>query len=601
MHIDSLKYIRGNEQNLLNKNDNSNLFSVLSNMSQCANRMSGKFQNYSIMVDFFKRNKISFLWLNNFFDSREFYKDLFSSESFKNEYRNELNRFNSWKKDFDKIKDKWHKEKIDYIFIKSTGSFPHMSDNVDILVRQRDFKKAGKVLADMGFINLRNIQEPHKNFYRKFIDGKSSIPVHLHERVCWGVPYENNDHLWDNYVSSDDDKTIHYPSNEDALLINIAHCFLEDHLIKIYDLLAVKICLEGEIDWNYVLRTTEDMYWLHAFYTGLLILDHLYMQVFQDTLFPPQLIEKAEYYVSKKNWIRKILKERIFVEKPIFPFKIPHIWTRIHSSLRVINDPTFGCQIRRYKLLFKHLLDGLIHLKLGIKSHPKMFLAIGGVDGSGKTAHCRALQNAFLTCEIKTSYVWSRAGSLPVTKIFMEIIKFFHFGKRKGRKQSLESKKRQLPKTSFNIRLWGILNIFDSILFYFCRVYIPLMFGKVVIADRYIYDSIIDMEHLGGSRNFSRISYKILQFLTPRPDLLLFLDVNPDTVLKRGSDESLVDIENKYSLYKSIMLEQKAIFIDNSKSFGEVSEKISYATLSRFFAKYPNKYNGYNLVSLKYK
>jgi thymidylate kinase len=551
------------------------------------------------LIRFLKKNKISFLPVKKLADPE--YQDFISSRSFQVEFEQERERILEWKRDFASIIEEWNEEKIDYILIKSTGLFPHLSDNLDILVRQREFGKASALLVNRGFVDLRNIQEPHKRFFRKFDGGSSSLAVHLHERVCWGVPFDNNPHLWDNYVVSDQDATIHYPCPEDCILINVAHCFLEDHLIKIHDLLTMRACLAEAVDWDYVLRAADEMYWSHALYTGIVMIDHFYTKVFSRSLFPKEVHGPARHYVHNRRWIARTLERRILVPNPTFPFRIPHLWTRIHSSLRVLRDPIFGPPAKRYKSTLFNKLDGLIHLKLGIRNHPRMLVAICGPDGSGKTRHSLALREAFKTCEIVPSYVWSRAGSLPVTNLILKIVRLVCSGRPGTAKKPLEPEMRGLPKNPLFLKLWRWLNVLDLVLFGFIKITIPRLWGKVIISDRYIYDSIIDLETTSGTCNFGRVSYGVLRVLTPKPDLVFFLDATPEALTARGIEGPFSAQKQRYFAYQNLTRPNSAHLIDSTGRFNEVSGRISNLTLTRYFAKYPHKYRGYDLVSLRYK
>jgi len=551
------------------------------------------------IINYLNQNKISLLELY-LGKSKKRYRNFFLSKEFKKAYSDEYEKFRIWRESFIKVKEEWDKRGIDYIFHKSSGQFPYMSDNLDVLVKTKDFNKAGMILTDMGFIKLRNIQEANKNLYRRFVGEKSDIPIHLHERVCWIVPYEDNDHLWKNYIVSDKDEIVHYPSYEDSILINIAHFFLEDHKIKIFDLLTIKKCIKDNLDWNYILTTADKMHWVHALYAGILIMDFIYKRLFGDSFIPPEIIKKANDYVDKKQWIKIILQKKIFNNKCKMPLKLPHFWVRIHSSLRLINDPSFfRNKFDRYIQTFLHLLNGFIHLKLGINSHPSMLIAFSGLDGSGKTEHSQALLDAFKICEINPRYVWSRAGSLPLTNAMNKCIKYI---RRKDKKKlNVNNSNTYLTRNKFKVALWIIINYVDIILYYFFKIKIPLIFGKVVISDRYIYDSIVDLEYLKGSKNCNRILYKILGYLTPSPDILFFLDLDPAIILNRGRVESKDQLLDKYLDYKIVLSRANPILIDNSKPFHIVNEKICKVALTKYFAKYPDKYDGYRLISIKYK
>jgi thymidylate kinase len=558
---------------------------------------------YSKVIRLLKRNKISLIdVLEN--KSNRVNQDFLNSTEFSLALSEEKNHLSQWRNDFIIIKKEWDKANIDYMFHKSTGQFPYMSDNLDVLVRSKDFKKAGEILVDLGYVNLRNIQEAHKEFYRKFIGEKVIVPIHLHERVCWSVPYEDIEHLWDNYVISDSDETLRYPDFDDGIVINSAHCFLEDHIIKIYDLLIIKKCIDKKrINWDYVFLTAEKMHWLHSLNTAFVIFDYLYSNLFNESLFPESVLNKSKAQISGKKWILRTLNKKILNRDIKMPFNIPHLWTRFHTSIRVYNDITFGSKNQRIYQIFSSLLDGFIHSKLKIKSHPSFFITFSGLDGSGKTKHIDVLQKNFLSSGIKTHKIWSRAGSFPFVNNILKIMGFiFSRNSRKiDKKETITQSKRNLPKNKFINSSWVLINIMEMIIFYFVKIRVPLWLGKVIIADRYIYDSIIDLEGITKTGNFNRGLYRLLFACVPKPDISFYLDLHPTTILERGSDEIEEELNENYEYYNNITRDKNFIIIDNSIEFDFANQNLTFLTLSNYFNKYPEKFKGYKVVSFRYQ
>lgn len=441
----------------------------------------------------------------------------------------------------------------------------------------------------------------HKEFYRKFVGDEVVVPVHLHERVCWGVPFEDNEHLWNNYWVSEDVPIVHYPDCGDCILINIAHSFLEDHRIKIFDLLAIRHCLQNRhVDWGYITRTAREMKWEHSLYTALIMFDHIYKGLFGKALIPEEIYAESRRYVKSRKWINDKL-EKVLTKEISMPFVIPHLWTRIHTALRELDDPSFGTKGQRYWQVFGGLFDRFIHLKLGIKNHPPMFIAFSGLDGSGKTRHIETLRTNFLTCDIKTMYLWNRAGSFPFIGLILKIRRLIKSVFVPVGKVSEKSGENILPQNSLTIILWRWFNVFEMIIFYFFKVRVPVLFGKVIIADRYVYDSMVDMEYTAKSDDFCRVIYSILKYLTPKPDLSFFLDVDTDSIIKRGGNEVKEELVTKGWYYKKIITEMEAVCVDNNSMFRNASEKISRIALREFFSRYPEKFKGYKVISFKYK
>jgi len=552
------------------------------------------------VLQFLKKNKISLLQLKKN-ATEDCFKHFLSTEDFTSAYNDELNHYRNWHNDFILIKDAWASEDIDYMFHKSTGTFPYMSDNLDVLVKSQDFKKAGEILKELGYVNLRNIQEAHKGFYRRFIGDEVVVPIHLHERVCWVVPFEDNEHLWNNYLISEDVPIVHYPSHEDCILINIAHSFLEDHEIKLFDLLAIEHCLSnGPVEWEYIMRTAKKLKWEHSLHSALIIFDHAYNELFAKALVPEEVLAESRKYVKARKWIGNKL-QKILTSSISMPFVIPHLWTRIHTALRELNDSSFGTKGQRYWQVFGGLFDRFIHLKLGLKNHPSMFISFSGLDGSGKTRHIEILRDNFATCDIKTTHLWSRAGSFPFIRVIQNMRKLIKGGISPVDNVSAKLEGNRSLQSKLSIALWRSFNAFEMILLYFFKIRIPLLFGKVIIADRYLYDSIVDMEYAAKTTNFYRLIYSLLKYLTPNPDLVFFLDVDTDRIVRRCEDNIEEGLEVRRQNYKRVFSEMKPVYVDNNSLFCNTAEKISRIALRGFFSKYPDKFQGYKVISFRYK
>jgi len=549
-------------------------------------------------IDFCRRNKISILELSRRSCGRYFDNNP-SREAIERAVVTESSKHQKWRDSFIKIKNEWQRFGIECLLHKSVGGFPYMSDNLDVLVRETDFSRAGEILVELGYNELRNVQEAHKKLFRKFEGEAEWAPIHLHERVCWGVPFEDNEHLWTHSRVSAEDEHVRYPCPEDVILIQIAHSFLEDHLIRMTEVWSLKNCLQNEIDWPYVVRTAEEMHWAHALWTGFLIYENLHLRLFGGPLFPATIVERAEAFVREKRWIRSVLRRMFSFGSVKMPFAIPHLWTRYHTSLRVITDRSFGSRWERSSLVVWYLLDGLIHQKWGFNPHPRMFIAFCGADGSGKTRHSEALRKAFRTSGIKARTVWSRAGSLPLTQRLLRIMRKAGFVQPQAHRRVDVEDKRRL-KSRMKMTLWMLTNGLDLVLLTFFRITLPLIFGVVVIADRFIVDFLVDLEATHGTSNFNRPYYRLLKLLVPSPDLVFYLDVHPDAIQLRGCDENPVDLQKSYSLYEKAVQESGFIVIDNSKPFEQAGGEVIHRSLTAFFQKYPEKYDRYRLVSLWY-
>lgn len=550
------------------------------------------------IINYFTKNKISLIDIQNNYKNTS--NSFCKLPIFEQAYNEQVLNYLEWKQEAELILKIWKNNNIDFMYHKSVGEFPYLSDNLDVLVKSKDFTKCGKILIKNGYFDARNIQEAHKEFFRKFQGERIFLPFHLHERVCWSVPYEDIDHLWINKKHSSEDEFLFYPSEEDSILINTAHCFLEDHIVKVKDLLFIKKCINSkkEIDWDYITKTASKMHWERSLHTGFVIFSFLYLKLFNLELFPQSVINNSISYIKKRSWIYKKVN-KIKEQDVIMPFQIPHLWTRRHSALRELYDPSFGSKLARVYQITGGLVDRFIHLKLKLHNQPGMLIAVSGLDGSGKTIHINSLINAFNHCEINTKYFWTRAGSLSITKFFSRIYK--------GKGDNISSQKDTLLNTSkktkkqFLISFWRVLNIIDLVLFYSIIIRYHKLLNKVVICDRYYIDTLVDIESFNQRGEVNRIIYRIYKALIPKPDLAVYIKTPLSVIRERVKEKIVEDIDFNYKLIEKIIRSEKVMIIDNTNKFDNVSENLVNKVLTKYFDKYPNKFRNYKVVSYKYK
>ena len=137
------------------------------------------------------------------------------------------------------------------MLIKSAGiapSFPHLSDNVDDLVPAEHIPDARLALRDLGYVELRNLEEPRKFFFKRFEGGRQAAAHHLHEHVGWAVSFLDEPLLFRRARPAADDPELLIPHPQDAFLITTAHALYENKAFKLGDLVKVRQCLRSPRD-----------------------------------------------------------------------------------------------------------------------------------------------------------------------------------------------------------------------------------------------------------------------------------------------------------------------------------------------------------------
>jgi dTMP kinase len=193
-----------------------------------------------------------------------------------------------------------------------------------------------------------------------------------------------------------------------------------------------------------------------------------------------------------------------------------------------------------------------------------IFVCIEGLDGCGKTTQTKLLTRGLK----KKGYdaVWTAEPSRG------EIGRFI-------RKYFLHCEKRGS-------------SVVEALLFAADRVehlekeVIPLLKeGKIVVSDRYVYSSLAYQ----GSTGLDLDWIKTLNKYAIRPDLAIFIDVNPATVVKRLKTaksvmENLETLQEVREVYMKFADKNELLKIDGNKTVDAVAKDV-FKTVLKFLEK----------------
>lgn len=88
----------------------------------------------------------------------------------------------------------------------------------------------------------------------------------------------------------------------------------------------------------------------------------------------------------------------------------------------------------------------------------------------------------------------------------------------------------------------------DVLIFLFYRLYIEKLGRQVLIMDRYFYDTLVDVT--GAQRS---LRLRFLSWLTPTPNLKVYLDVSPEKAFARKNEYSVDYLNNRRLSYQKLM------------------------------------------------
>ncbi|MFH1220465.1 MAG: hypothetical protein V1694_08425 [Candidatus Eisenbacteria bacterium] len=238
----------------------------------------------------------------------------------------------------------------------------------------------------------------------------------------------------------------------------------------------------------------------------------------------------------------------------------------------------------------------------------RKLIVLMGLDGSGKSTQAQILANWLREQSIVTEVVWMRGESyltLPLLKIAKALLRAPKGTKRGGavgeaapaggvagaeaaggragddavrdHYTKYVRSKRSLFKNRLVRAIWRNLVLFDFfITFKVAFAKLPKD-ARVVILDRYVYDSLIDIDSgfgSGGAEVRRLLRSRLIRFF-PRPDKVVLIEIAPDIAMRRKDDiPSMEYLEERHGLYRMIAGEVKGTIVDGSRSIDEVRASI---------------------------
>jgi len=289
------------------------------------------------LIQVLEKNKVTTLFEEGLESSGIRKEDFFGTfPRVKSLYERVDARASNYLREFDRIEDEFLRKGIDYMLIKSDGSFPHESDNLDVLVKPDDLMQAVRVLRGKGYAEVLLVREPHKFLFERFCDVQERVAVHIHTRVEWeGTQFVSLERLWRRRkLRREDLHEIFAPSPEDYVLIAAAHLFFEDHNVKLRDLVRISLCIRNSnINWDYVLDHVKEQSWDNAFRLVMLLMNKIYDVLYGQEMLPPYITSRIEDHCSRHC---RLLTKWLGGDE--MPLRIPYVIPALFFTRKILGD-----------------------------------------------------------------------------------------------------------------------------------------------------------------------------------------------------------------------------------------------------------------------
>jgi len=206
----------------------------------------------------------------------------------------------------------------------------------------------------------------------------------------------------------------------------------------------------------------------------------------------------------------------------------------------------------------------------------KVLICIAGIDGSGKTTVAKQL----IKLHYSFKYIWARWEPF----ILYPLIWFVN--RNKGKESNIEkhykskkNKKQKLLRSNIVKGIWLFLGEIDYLLQLIFKFYMPYLFNKKIICDRYIYDFYIDQAiNLSVTSDVftAFLKKRIFFYVFPKPTHVIYINVSSDVGFNRKQDgTSLEYLDERKLFYDKLSNIYNVTIIDGEKKIEDVVQEVS--------------------------
>jgi thymidylate kinase len=208
-----------------------------------------------------------------------------------------------------------------------------------------------------------------------------------------------------------------------------------------------------------------------------------------------------------------------------------------------------------------------------------MLISLSGIDGAGKSTQLALLKEAYQRRGVITVLLWSRVGYTPGIETLKRLARRV-LGS--GLPRPGHSKERDaLMREGLVQRFWITLSLLELIIIYGFVLRWRSFRGRVVLCDRYLWDSLIDLWLAFPNREAeSTALWKTLTWAAAKPDAAIFLRIPLEESETRSSKkgdpfpDSAKERARRFGFYEDILKRGCWQCIDGNRGAEEVARDV---------------------------
>lgn len=236
------------------------------------------------------------------------------------------------------------------------------------------------------------------------------------------------------------------------------------------------------------------------------------------------------------------------------------------------------------KTIYYAIAHFFVEIKRRFRRAKGSFIAFVGPDGSGKSTIAKLFRNEICRIMVKDNENVKVLHFRPT--IFPNLKKLFYGKNYDETKENFTNPHRAKPAGLSSSLLRLTYYWIDYIIGYWIFLRRRCIAGQIFIFDRYFYDFIVD-PYRSRINLPSWVRFLFLK-LTPKPDIVYFLDCDARTILERKKELPEEEINRQLIHYKSLANKYKNFYsINSGKKENEILNEIVKEYIKRISTRLP--------------